>query len=106
MYDDVLVYTATASEAVATNALTMRMRVHKVALIHADGTEASKVSLFDATTASGVAKVILAANEVTDGGAAVFERYCEANFNPPVPFHNLSTTVTGTVTLKVYYTKD
>ena len=106
MYDDVFVYTSTSSEVVATNALTMRIRVHKVALIHADGTEATKVSLFDAATATGTAKIILAANETTDGAADHFEIYAEANFNPPVPFHNLSSTIVGTVTCKVYYTKD
>lgn len=102
-YSPASVYTATAS---ANAAIAGPILVHKVVLINATpATVASSVTVFNATTASGVAKIALA----TDLYAATIARsYIAETFDPPVEFDSdgLSTTLAGSsgTTVKIYYT--
>jgi hypothetical protein len=105
-YDDCDVATITASAGSPTNGLNFGLRIHKIAVTHADGVAQSAVSLFDAATAAGTAKVIAKANEVTDGTASRFEECYQQDFNPPVAFNvGVSSTITNAAVVKVYYTR-
>lgn len=105
-YDDCKVLTFTASQGASTNGVTFPIRIHKVAMTHADGTAQATVSLFDALTAVGTAVIILKANEVTDGTASEYEDYTECDFNPPLLIETgLSTTIGNSGVVRVYYTR-
>lgn len=98
-YDNASVYVNAATTAViATNALTVRMRVHKVVLSQDGGSGVITADLRAGTTVSVTAAIHL----VTAGA----EQEVQQDFDPPVPFDtgNTLVQVSGSATLRVYYT--
>jgi hypothetical protein len=105
MYDDLYVHVVTADEAAASNGIVAkgRIRIHKVVLEHADGAAVLSAQLHNQLTVTGTAEISLTTN-LADG--TTFQRYTEANFNPPVPFSvGLSTNITGTGSCRIYYSR-
>jgi hypothetical protein len=93
--------------ATTTAAFTFPILVRKVVLQHADGAAVLSAALHNGTTSSVTASIGLTTN-LADG--ATFERYAEANFNPPVPMEggatvNVMISVSGTGTCRVYYNR-
>ena len=108
MYDDVQVRRVTADENAVSNGLvtnSVMVRVHKV-VVTGDGSNAVSVDLHDDSNASNalLIKISVSSNEVFSGE---FERYTQADFNPPVEFKSgVAFNVTGnTVVAYLYYTK-
>lgn len=103
MYDPVRVLTTTASSNAFFSA-GIQVRIHKVSIHSVDGSTAHSVLLYDAATAAGTATIRLDAN--VTGAAGTFEKYREANFDPPL-LHSVgvSTTLAGSNTLRIYYTR-
>jgi hypothetical protein len=102
MHDNLEVYVGAASSN-AIVAAPFPVKVHKIVLQHADGAAVLAVAVFDAATATGTAKAGLTTN-LADG--TTFQRYAEANFDPPLRFGTgVSTTLTGTGTYRIYYSK-
>ena len=105
MYGDATVRVLTADETGTSNGIVAkhgRIRVHKVVLESATSNAVTSVALHDALTVTGTEVIGLTTNEVT---ATIYQRYAEANFDPPVPFEvGLSVNITGTATCRIYYT--
>ena len=108
MYDSVRVLRVTADSVAASNGLVTNnviTRIHKVVLI-GDGSNVVSVNIHDDTNASNAAliKIALSTNEQFAGE---FERFEQADFNPPVEFNKgVSIDVTGNaVVVYAYYTK-
>lgn len=105
MYDNVYVHVITADEAAASNGLVAKgaIKIHKVALEHADGAAVLAVQLHDQLTVTGTAEISLTTN-LADG--TTFQRYTEADFPSPVRFGvGLSINITGTGTCRIYYSR-
>lgn len=98
-YDDARVYTNLATGAViATNALAIKIRVHKVVLSQDAGSGVMTADLRDGTSVTTTAKI-----HMVCAGA---EQEVQQNFDPPVPFDtgNVLAQVSGSAALRVYYT--
>lgn len=105
MYDDCYAHVGTADEAAASNGIVAKgpIRIHKVVL-EGDGSNALQVQFHNQLTVTGTAEINLAANEQF---ANEFQRYCEADFSPPIRFGvGLSINLTGNGgTYRLYYTR-
>lgn len=98
-YDDANVYTNAATTAViATNALAVKIRVHKIVLSQDGGSGVMTADLRDGSTVTVTAKI-----HAVCAGA---EQEVQQDFDPPVSFQtgNVLAQVSGSATLRVYYT--
>lgn len=99
--DPLYVKTVTA---ITTNAFTFPILVSKITLQHADGAAVLAASLIEGTTNTTTAHIGLTTN-LADG--TTFDRYTEADFDPPVligdTVANVYIDVTGTGTVRVFY---
>jgi hypothetical protein len=108
MYDPVRVLRVTADSVAASNGLVTNSviaLIHKV-VVTGDGSNVVSANIHDDTNASNAAliKISVSANEEF---ATEFDRFVQADFNPPVQFNTgVSIDVTGnTAVAYVYYTK-
>ena len=108
MYDNLRVLRVTADSVAASNGLVTNSviaLIHKVVLT-GDGSNVVSANIHDDSNASNAAliKISVSANE---NFANEFDRFVQADFNPPVAFTTgISVDVTGnTVVAYVYYTK-
>lgn len=90
----------------ANDTIPEQAKVHKIVLINGTLTATAAVALHDAVTVTGDPVAEVRANEVTDGGAAAFAEYSEANFPRPLYFEfGVSANLTGTgAVVYIYYT--
>lgn len=106
MYDASFVHVVTSDEAAASNGLVTkhgRILVHKVVLDGGASNAELSILLYDATTATGTAKIGLRVPVVATGG--VFGSHAQADFSPPVPFEvGLSSDIANPGTARIYYT--
>lgn len=97
------VVTLTASQDASTNGLLFPLLLNKITATHADGTAALRIELFDAATATGTSVVDIKAEPQL---AATFETFVNVDFNPPLAIEKgLSSTLTNSPTVKLYYTR-
>lgn len=100
------VYVATSSDAVASNGLTGPILVHKIVLQNSAGNASNlvAVSLFDALTATGTAKIVALNNLLATG---IWENQRDLSFDPPIRFQiGIATSLTGNGAIaRVYWTR-
>ena len=102
-YDAAKVLVSTASSNAFFSA-GIRVRIHKVSIHNVDGSNTCSALLYDAATATGTATIRL--DTSVTGAAGSFERYKEANFDPPLLHEiGLSSTLAGSAALRVFYTR-
>lgn len=102
-YDDCKVATITASQGAATNGLAFPLRIHAVAVEHADGTAQARADLFDAPAVAGTA-IVSIENDLADG--TTFRTHKFVSFNPPIGVEaGISSTIANSAVVKIYYTR-